>query len=80
MLNQMYEQYCANRLPCGICRLTNSQCPKMFWSITTTCNPCGDAVPTTSATTTASTAYTTSNNTVNDEHIINCGKGIRNDV
>ena len=28
MLNQMYEQYCANRLPCGICKLTNSQCPK----------------------------------------------------
>ena len=28
MLNQMYEQYCASRLPCGICRLTNSQCPK----------------------------------------------------
>lgn len=28
MLNQMYEQYCANRLPCGICRLTSSQCPK----------------------------------------------------
>ena len=28
MLNQMYEEYCANRLPCGICRLTNSQCPK----------------------------------------------------
>ena len=29
MLNQMYEQYCVNRLPCGICRLTNSQCPKV---------------------------------------------------
>lgn len=28
MLNQMYEDYCCNRLPCGICRLTNSQCPK----------------------------------------------------
>lgn len=26
--NQMYEEYCYNRLPCGICRLTNSQCPK----------------------------------------------------
>lgn len=41
MLNQMYEQYCANRLPCGICRLTNSQCPKacgitVNWS-TATC-------------------------------------------
>ena len=28
MINQMYEDYCSNRLPCGICRLTNSQCPK----------------------------------------------------
>ena len=28
MLSQMYEDYCYNRLPCGICRLTNSQCPK----------------------------------------------------
>ena len=79
MLNQTYEQYCGNRLPCGICRLTNSQCPKMFWPITVTCNPCGDAVPTTSATTTASTTYTTSNNTVLD-HIINCGKGVKNDA
>lgn len=26
--NQMFEEYCYNRLPCGICRLTNSQCPK----------------------------------------------------
>ena len=22
---------CANRLPCGICRLTNCQCPKSGW-------------------------------------------------
>lgn len=22
---------CAQRLPCGICRLTNSQCPKIGW-------------------------------------------------
>ena len=36
MLNQMYEQYCANRLPCGICRLTNSQCPKCGVTINTT--------------------------------------------
>ena len=56
MLNQMYEQYCANRLPCGICRLTNSQCPKIF-ATAITCNPCGDAVPTTTATTTASITY-----------------------
>lgn len=36
MLNQMYEQYCANRLPCGICRLTNGVCPKCGVTITTT--------------------------------------------
>ena len=56
---QFYDhEYCCHRLPCGVCRLTNTQCPKMFGSITTvTCNPCGDAVPTTSTTTTASTAY-----------------------
>lgn len=36
MLNQMYEQYCANRLPCGICRLTNEACPKCGVTITTT--------------------------------------------
>ncbi len=29
MLNQLYEDYCANRLPCGICRLMNAICPKM---------------------------------------------------
>ena len=27
-----YDYYaCAQRLPCGICRLTNSQCPKIGW-------------------------------------------------
>lgn len=36
MLNHMYEQYCANRLPCGICRLTNMACPKCGVTITTT--------------------------------------------
>ena len=36
MLDQMYEQYCANRLPCGICRLTNMACPKCGITITTT--------------------------------------------
>lgn len=36
MLNQMYEDYCANRLPCGICRLTNMACPKCGVTITTT--------------------------------------------
>lgn len=32
MINQQHDQYCDNRLPCGICKLTNSQCPKMFFS------------------------------------------------
>lgn len=50
MLDQMYEDYCYNRLPCGICRLTNSQCPKCVgtivnWlsdsdSVTTATNKC----------------------------------------
>lgn len=28
-----YSSYCAHRLPCGVCMLTNSQCPKtwMTW-------------------------------------------------
>ena len=38
MLDQMHEQYCANRLPCGICRLTNSQCPKYFGGVDITWN------------------------------------------
>lgn len=30
--------YCSNRLPCGICRLTNSQCPKVpCYDTTITC-------------------------------------------
>ena len=33
----MHEDYCYNRLPCGICRLTNSQCPKC---VGTTINWC----------------------------------------
>ena len=50
MLNQMYEQYCANRLPCGICKLTNSQCPKVCgitvnWAeVTCTTNTTGATV------------------------------------
>ena len=43
MLNQMYEQYCANRLPCGICRLTNSQCPKVY-RIDITCVKTADSI------------------------------------
>ena len=36
MLNQMYEQYCVDRLPCGICRLMNTACPKCGVTINTT--------------------------------------------
>lgn len=46
--------YCSNRLPCGVCRLTNSQCPKVPYNTTITCGPyCNSTVPTTSTTTTA---------------------------
>ena len=45
MLNQMYEDYCYNRLPCGICRLTNSQCPKCI-GITINWSNCSDSVTT----------------------------------
>lgn len=45
MLNQMYEQYCYNRLPCGICRLTNSQCPKAC-GIDITCVKTADSITT----------------------------------
>ena len=50
--NQIYEQYCSNRLPCGICRLTNSQCPKtcgitIDWSkVTCTANSAGTTADT----------------------------------
>ena len=47
MLNQMYEDYCCNRLPCGICRLTNSQCPKC---VVTTVNWCNGSDSVTTAT------------------------------
>ena len=59
MLNQIYEYYCANMLPCGICRLTNSQCPKEMYKSKITCNPCGDTVSTTSPTIITSTTYAT---------------------
>lgn len=35
--SQPNVQYCGNRLPCGLCRLTNSFCPLMQkWEITCT--------------------------------------------
>lgn len=35
-----YYQYCGNRLPCGVCRLTNSICPlEGGWKITPTWGP-----------------------------------------
>ena len=59
--NQMYEEYCYNRLPCGICRLTNSQCPKcagtnVNWNnapadITTATNVKDSKIPSTKYTT-----------------------------
>lgn len=39
MLNQLYEDYCVNRLPCGICRLMNAICPRNAQKIDITCNP-----------------------------------------
>ena len=48
--------YCDNRLSCGICRLTNEQCPKLY-DVTITCNPCG----------TVSATSTTTNTTVTTE-------------
>ena len=31
-----YSQYCANRLPCGLCRLTNAICPLTCTATTVT--------------------------------------------
>lgn len=33
-----YNNDCPNKLPCGVCRLTNQMCPKFGgWQITPTC-------------------------------------------
>lgn len=32
-----YSQYCAYRLPCGICTRTNAQCPLNYGRIEITC-------------------------------------------
>lgn len=58
MLNQMYEQYCANRLPCGICRLTNSQCPKVC-RIDITCVKTADSITTQTDGTVTTHTYST---------------------
>lgn len=29
-------EYCASRLPCGVCRLLNAMCPKWAYTITPT--------------------------------------------
>lgn len=36
-----YERSCPHRLPCGICRLTDKECSKIFWNdqFISTCNP-----------------------------------------
>lgn len=49
-LNKFFQQYeeCFNRLPCGICRLTNMPCPKItnYEPNRITCNHIGDPVDT----------------------------------
>lgn len=36
-INQQY-QYCGQRLPCGICRMTNMQCPMQVQRYEVTCS------------------------------------------
>lgn len=43
--NNEYNSYCAHRLPCGVCRLMNSQCPKTWMTWEPSWNWHGD-VPT----------------------------------
>ena len=35
------QEYCVHRLPCGICKLLNTQCPKQPFTVTPTwtCTP-----------------------------------------
>lgn len=49
-----YSSYCAHRLPCGVCRLTNSQCPKTWMTWEPSWSWHGD-VPTVTYTTTTGT-------------------------
>lgn len=62
--------YCAHRLPCGICSLTNSQCPKaVYLNFTTfTCQSTAGSTST----------IPTNNSSTNTECIVNCGKGVEN--
>ena len=50
-------QPCANRLPCGVCRIMMCQCPKWFDTYSVTC--------TTGTTTVSANDYKTSDITVN---------------
>lgn len=41
----LYTNYCYNRLPCGVCRITNSPCPFVAQTITPTWRvTCGGSV------------------------------------
>ena len=35
---QLNQQYCGQRLPCGICRMTNMQCPMQVQKYEVTCS------------------------------------------
>ena len=37
-MTENYAEFCFNRLPCGLCRLTNQFCPVVSNKIDITCN------------------------------------------
>lgn len=37
-IEQLNQQYCGLRLPCGICRMTNMQCPMQVQKYEVTCS------------------------------------------
>lgn len=61
--------YCVHKLPCGICRLTNCQCPKDITYFTVSCQSTAGSTATTP---------TPMNCSTDTECIINCGKGVEN--
>lgn len=63
--------YCVHKLPCGICRLTNCQCPKDVRYSTITCQSTAGSVGSTAT-------IPTPNCSTNTECIVNCGKGMEN--
>ena len=60
--------YCIHKLPCGICRLTNCQCPRSICYTDTTCQSTAGSTGT----------ITNDCSTSNTENIVNCGKGVEN--